>query len=506
MLNHYLLADEDYILARYVSILKKKKIQTVEDLLFDFPIKYEDYTIHSIHDAILDVPTILEGTIVSKVTVNYLKSKLSTVVFQLDVEGRKIRCTIFNRIYLKGKLNYGSVIRVQGKFYQNMNNFTVNNLMICDELDRNIIPIYHNKDIGEAKYLEIVSMVYRRYKDKIEETLPQKFLDKYHFSSLKETIYTLHLSENLDEIHQAIQRVKYEELLKYQLSMKYLHYMRENDHNCPIINYDSQVLEKLKTSLPYELTDDQKKVISEILKDLKAPYAMNRLLQGEVGSGKTIVAIISIMAVVSGGYQAVLMCPTEILSKQHYQTISQILKDDKEVKIGLLTGSTPLKQRKEMIEKIDKYAKLVNMQDFLDENPENLSGGQKQRVAIAGALAMDTDLIIFDESTSMLDPKGTKEIHQMIETLRKTYHKTIISITHNLEEALIADRVIVLNEGKIVLDGTPKEVLKEQTILEASGLKLIDGISLLNRIQDSKLHINKKEEIIKELWELTFKM
>lgn len=79
---------------------------------------------------------------------------------------------------------------------------------------------------------------------------------------------------------------------------------------------------------------------------------MNRLLQGEVGSGKTIVAIISIMAVVSGGYQAVLMCPTEILSKQHYQTISQILKDDKEVKIGLLTGSTPLKQRKEMIEKI----------------------------------------------------------------------------------------------------------------------------------------------------------
>lgn len=352
MLNNYLLSDEDYILARYVSILKKKKIQTVEDLLFDFPIKYEDYTVHSIHDAILEVPTILEGTIVSKVTVNYLKSKLSTVVFQLDVEGRKIRCTIFNRIYLKGKLNYGSVIRVQGKFYQNMNNFTVNNLMICDELDRNIIPIYHIKDIGEAKYLEIISMVYRRYKDKIEETLPQKLLNKYHFASLKKTIYTLHLSENLNDINEAIRRIKYEELLKYQLSMKYLHYMRENDHNCPIINYDNQVLEKLEASLTYELTDDQKKVISEILKDLKAPYAMNRLLQGEVGSGKTIVAIMSIMAVVSGGYQAVLMCPTEILSKQHFQTISQILKEYKEVKMGLLTGSTSLKQRKEIIDKI----------------------------------------------------------------------------------------------------------------------------------------------------------
>ena len=181
------------------------------------------------------------------------------------------------------------------------------------------------------------------------------------------------------------------------------------------------------------------------------------------------------------------------------QFVGVTVRDD--IAFGLENHKIP---RKEMIEKIDKYAKLVNMQDFLDENPENLSGGQKQRVAIAGALAMDTDLIIFDESTSMLDPKGTKEIHQMIETLRKTYHKTIISITHNLEEALIADRVIVLNEGKIVLDGTPKEVLKEQTILEASGLKLIDGISLLNRIQDSKLHINKKEEIIKELWAVSY--
>ena len=89
MLNHYLLADEDYILARYVSILKKKKIQTVEDLLFDFPIKYEDYTIHSIHDAILDVPTILEGTIVSKVTVNYLKTNDKEAAFKLQEAFKK---------------------------------------------------------------------------------------------------------------------------------------------------------------------------------------------------------------------------------------------------------------------------------------------------------------------------------------------------------------------------------------------------------------------------------
>ena len=352
MLNNYLLSNEEYILARYINILKKKSILTVKDILFDFPSKYENFTVQSINDAILDEPIILEGTIVSKITVNYLKSKLSTVVFQLDVEGIRIRCTIFNRVYLKGKLNYGSVIRVQGKFYQNMNNFTVNNLMICDELNKNIVPIYKVKDISEAKYLEILSMVYRRYKDKIIETLPKDILEKYNLFSLKDTINVLHFSDNIDDINKAVKRIKYEELLQYQLSMKYLHYMRQQEHNCPVINYDENILNKLKSSLSYELTTDQEKVIKEILKDLKSPYAMNRLLQGEVGSGKTIVAIMTILATISAGYQAVLMCPTEILSKQHFATLKDTLKDFEDVKITLLTGTTPAKLRKEIIESI----------------------------------------------------------------------------------------------------------------------------------------------------------
>lgn len=350
MLENYLLSDEDYILARYVNIFKKKGILTVKDLLFDFPTKYDDFTVKSIKDAVLDVPTVLEGTIVSKVTVNYLKSKLSTVVFQLDVEGTRIRCTIFNRVFLKGKLNYGTVLRVQGKFYQNMNNFTVSNLLICDEIDKNIVANYKVKDISETKYIEIISMVYRRYKEKIKETLPSDILNKHNLLSLKETIHTLHLSDNIEEIKRAIKRIKYEELLQYQLSMKYLHYMRQLDHNAPVINYKDEYLNKLINSLNYELTPDQEKVTKEILKDLKAPYAMNRLLQGEVGSGKTIVALLSMLACVSDGYQAALMCPTEILSKQHYATIKELLKDFDGINVALLTGTTQAKVRNEIIE------------------------------------------------------------------------------------------------------------------------------------------------------------
>ena len=351
-LNDIMIANEDYILARYQNLLKKQNILSIEDLLFNFPTKYEDYRVSSIKDAKLDEPIVLEGTIVSKVTVNYLKSKLSTVVFTMEIEGERIRCTIFNRVFLKGKINYGTVLRIQGHFYQNMNNFTVNNLLICDEINRDIVPVYKVKDIAHDKYLGIMEKAYRRYKNLIVETLPKELLEKHGLLSMQEAIYKLHFADDFDQINKALERIKYEELLQYQLSMKYLHYMREQDHNCPVINYDLKLLEKLNANLSYELTQDQKLAVNDILTDLNAPYAMNRLLQGEVGSGKTIVAEMAILATVSGGYQAALMCPTEILSNQHYETLLETFKDFDGVKLGILTGSTSVKDRNEIIDKL----------------------------------------------------------------------------------------------------------------------------------------------------------
>ena len=118
---------------------------------------------------------------------------------------------------------------------------------------------------------------------------------------------------------------------------------------------------------------------------------------------------------------------------------------------------------------------------------------------------MESDLIIFDESTSMLDPKGTKEINKTIKTLKeRETDKTIISITHELEEALYADRILVLNNGKIVLDGKPTEVLPCQDILEASGLKVIDGLKLIKDLE--KVEFASKKEVIDTLWESIFQM
>ncbi len=181
------------------------------------------------------------------------------------------------------------------------------------------------------------------------------------------------------------------------------------------------------------------------------------------------------------------------------QFVGVTVQDD--IAFGLENHQIP---RSEMIERINKYAKLVNMEKFLLSNPEDLSGGQKQRVAIAGALAMETEVIIFDESTSMLDPRGTREIIDMIKKLKEESNKTIITITHNLEEACIADRVIVLNDGNIVLDGSPDKVLKEKVILEASGLMLLDSLDILDKVHN--MDLRNKKELEEALWELTFKM
>lgn len=353
MLNNIILAEQDFILSRYKTILKKNNILTVRDILFSFPSKYDDYTItpHSEITSLEQDHIVLEGSVSSKVNVAYLKSKMTTVTFSISVEKGNgetinVRCTLFNRAYLKEKLKFGTVVRVMGHFYQNFNNFTVSDLIICDEINRDIVPTYKVKDIALTKYLELIEVLYRKYKNKIIETLPKWVIEKHNLLGIHDTIKALHFPNSMEQTNKAHYRVKYEELLRYQLSMKYLHLMREKTKSVDVINYDHDLITKLINSLSYKLTSDQEKVIKEILKDLKSPYPMNRLLQGEVGSGKTIVAFTSILATCSAGYQAVLMCPTEILAKQHYDSIMETLGQFDCVKPLLLTGSTKEKTKK----------------------------------------------------------------------------------------------------------------------------------------------------------------
>lgn len=156
-------------------------------------------------------------------------------------------------------------------------------------------------------------------------------------------------------------------------------------------------------------------------------------------------------------------------------------------------------KNEEMVKLVDEYAKLVGMTDYLSKEPHQLSGGQKQRVAIAGALAMNQDIMIFDEATSMLDPEGVKDITEFIIKLNKKYHKTIITITHDLEFARLSDQLIVLNKGKVVLSGTPDDVFKHRDILAQTELDIPFGMRVFDKISNHK-KLKDEKALVDEIW------
>jgi energy-coupling factor transport system ATP-binding protein len=158
----------------------------------------------------------------------------------------------------------------------------------------------------------------------------------------------------------------------------------------------------------------------------------------------------------------------------------------------------------EMTIRVHESLAQVKMSDFLNHEPHHLSGGQKQRVAIAGALALQPRLLIMDEATSMLDPQGRDEVIRIVEELKRNTGLTVISITHDLEEALLADRIIVMNKGKVLTVGTPEQIFARGDELEAIGLDLPFALRLSDLLRKSGLELDgehmTEEELVNELW------
>ncbi len=176
------------------------------------------------------------------------------------------------------------------------------------------------------------------------------------------------------------------------------------------------------------------------------------------------------------------------------QFVGVTVRDD--IAFGLENLQIP---RDTMIERIEQYARKVDMADYLNKEPHNLSGGQKQRVAIAGILAMETDIIIFDEATSMLDPKGRNTILSMMKQLNDE-GVTVINITHDMKESLYGDRIVVLKNGKIIKDDKTDAVLKDQEILEKSNLEMLLPLRVLRLLESENV---KDEKVRSYLWQLS---
>ncbi|GGH85310.1 energy-coupling factor transport system ATP-binding protein [Pullulanibacillus pueri] len=184
------------------------------------------------------------------------------------------------------------------------------------------------------------------------------------------------------------------------------------------------------------------------------------------------------------------------------QFVGTTVRDD--VAFGMENHGVP---REEMVQRLSESLELVGMSEFQGQEPHRLSGGQKQRVAIAGIVALRPSIIILDEATSMLDPRGKSDVLKVMHELNKTRGITVISITHDLEEASSADRMIVMDEGRIVREGTPIDIFKEPEGLVEMGLDLPFTVKLRQLlIEENGLNLSEKafteKELVDELWKL----
>ena len=181
------------------------------------------------------------------------------------------------------------------------------------------------------------------------------------------------------------------------------------------------------------------------------------------------------------------------------QFVGSTVQDD--VAFALENNGVPFE---EMVTRVHDALAQVNMSDFLDQEPHHLSGGQKQRVAIAGALALHPKLLIMDEATSMLDPQGRNEVIHLVEELKRKTGLTVISITHDLEEALLADRIIVMNKGKVLTVGTPEQIFARGNELEEIGLDLPFALRVSSLLRENGMELAgehmTEEELVNELW------
>ena len=395
-----ILLSEDDISSKFIQILKKQGIETVEDLLLNYPNRFEDYTIHDINSVVPETAVTISGIVQSKAIVINTKTKLSVMNFYIDCENTKLKVTIFNRHFLKSRIYYGVYVRLTGKLKPDRKQFVASEIHF-DEFENNINPVFNIKKISDSKVLELKEKIYNKYKDEIVETLPLELREKYNLVPLKDALRYINIPESMDEVKKAIRRIKFEELLTYQLKIKYLLYMRKHHPLGVSISYDMDLINKFIDNLPFKLTVDQEKSLNEILYDLKAPYKMNRLLQGEVGSGKTVVAAIAIYAVITSGYQGAIMVPTEVLARQHYKTFIDLFSNQslngRKISIEMLSSSVSAKEKVDILNRLENgsidiivgthslFQKDVNFHKLgLVVTDEEHRFGVRQRVSIVG--------------------------------------------------------------------------------------------------------------------------
>ena len=330
------------------ELLNKIKIYDRNDLLNYYPYRYDIIKRSDISNLNDGDKIIIDGIIEGQPTVIFINKSLKKMIFRINNRTNILNVTIYNRNYLYQDLKSGKEVTIIGKYNK------LKNAVIASDIrfgmlppGAKIEPIYYVTEGLTVKQISkfISSALEKDYQ--VEDLVPRFLVEKYNLMDKKTAIKNIHVPEDILLLKKARQRIKYEELFMYVLKINYLKQKMSDDSTAIERNLDKDKLDKFIKGLPFELTLDQDKAVNDIINDLSIKKRMNRLLEGDVGSGKTIVALIAIYANYLSKYQSALMAPTEILANQHYEDAKKIFAKYK-LNMALLTSSTSNKDKKEI--------------------------------------------------------------------------------------------------------------------------------------------------------------
>lgn len=361
-LKHIKGISEKTIASFYAS-----NIYSCEDLVTYYPYRYMILQPSTLENTEPNVTITINAIVTEIPKVSFIRKNFNALRFKGESYGKIINVSIFNRAFLKPHLIIGKEITLIGKYKPQNNSFTANDIKLSKIEEMKIIPVYHSikgiKNNALEKFIQnaINEITY-------ENILPLEIEEKCKLISKEEAIQKIHFPKNKKDIQEARKRIIYEELFEFMFKIQFLKMLKEQEVGAEK-KFAKEKIEEFIQSLPFTLTKDQRIGIQEGLKDLSAKKRMNRLLLGDVGSGKTIVATTLMYANFLAGYQSAFMAPTEILAIQHFHSIRNLFKN-KSIVVDLCIGSMTKKEKENILKRVknNEINILIGTHAMLNEN------------------------------------------------------------------------------------------------------------------------------------------
>lgn len=327
-------------------------IYSIYDLLFYFPFRYEEMQTLPLNEIDDGQKVLLKGVVATDPYLSHFGYRKSRLSFKLRIDHDVIMVNFFNQPWLVKKIAVGGQVAIYGKYNLPRQSLSAFKLIAAKNDSSGMAAIYPvNKHIRQKTLIKFIKVALANYAADLKDIVPANIRQRFKLLSDAVLVKQMHQPQNLQQAKWARRSAIFREFFLFEMQLALLSRKQAQDCNGEAKEYNLQAVKALTELLPFTLSDDQKQAVNEIFSDLKKPIQMRRLLQGDVGSGKTIVAIYAIFAAITAGYQAAIMVPTEILATQHFQKMDHLLRQ-LGVRVALLLGSTKKLEKKEIYQEL----------------------------------------------------------------------------------------------------------------------------------------------------------